>query len=301
MATGPPSGVALRRFRPPHLYRKNNRLHRRAGTARHSAPHPIPGKVVNLHTNDRANATRKSSTMTQYFPALAGALLLSATAAHAVEVTGGSIKLGFSAFTEDTSVNALSIEGSIEAAFNRSFSVQADLGFHDFGETDVDSHNLSLHAIYHVNDTTSFGAFYTAEDIEGADLDLFGVEAGYEMDRLEFEGYFGTGDFDDASDVDGDIFGASARYEFENGLGLTGSFDSFDVDNAFDLTRVAIKLDLDVTDQVNLYLEVGSADIDVDGISASETFVGLGGKIAFGAERGATFEQRGISRLLPGL
>ncbi|MBB3993681.1 hypothetical protein GGR95_001312 [Sulfitobacter undariae] len=226
-----------------------------------------------------------------------GAGLLSATSASAVEITGGSLKLSYSTFASETDLSRLGIEGSTELAFTQKFSMQLDLGYQNMGESDLDGSAIGVHAIYHLDNATSLGGFYTREKVNGASLDLYGVEAGYETGQWDFEGNLGrtSTDGDDAT-----IFGASARYEFANQLGLTGSYDTVDM-GMFDISRATIALDRNVSDNVNLFLEVGSAKFSADGLSASEPFVGIGGKIAFGAERGATFDQRGILRLLPGL
>ncbi len=230
------------------------------------------------------------------YAAIAAGLLF-ASGASAAEIAGGSLKLSYSAFADDTSVSRLGVEGSIEVAFNQQFSTQLDLGYQSFGETDIDEFSYGLHAIYHLDSATSIGAFYAREELEGADLDLYGIEAGYETGQWEFEGNLGrtSTNGDDAT-----VFGGFARYEFANQLGLTGSYDQIEIGD-LDVSRIALKLDRDVSPSVNLFLEVGSADVDVGSASTSEVFVGLGGKIAFGAERGVTFEQRGLLRLIPGL
>lgn len=229
--------------------------------------------------------------------AVIGATFLFSNAALAGEISGGSIGLSYSSFTEDSDFSRIGVEGSIEYAFNRDFSVQGDLAFQNFGESDLDSTTFGAHGIYHVNDDTSLGAFFMREDVDDGDGNFYGIEGGYETGQVEFEGYAGNfdGDGDNAT-----ILGISGRYEFSNALGLTGSFDQIDGDGV-ELSRYGVKLDRDVSPTLNLFVEVGSADVEAGGLSGSETFVGLGGKIVFGAERGATFEQRGLTRLIPGL
>ncbi|UWR34595.1 porin family protein [Sulfitobacter sp. W027] len=228
---------------------------------------------------------------------LVATLALGATTAQAVEVTGGSVGLSYSAFADDTDFSRLGLDGSVEIGINRNFGVQFDAGYSDFGFTGVDSHSLGLHGIYHLDEATSFGAFYTREEALGEDADILGVEAGYEMLEWEFEGYLANVDSDAG---DGTLGGLKARYAMAEGFGLTGSFDHFGSDGD-DLSRFAVRLDRDVSPTTNLFLEVGSAKVDVGGINETEPFVGLGGEIAFGADRGTTFDQRGLARLIPGL
>jgi hypothetical protein len=228
------------------------------------------------------------------------AALLGAAAPAAVtaaEVTGGFVKLGYSALADDVSFSRFGFAGSVEVAFSRQFSVQGDLGYATFGESDLDGTALGLHGIYHLDDATSFGAFYTREDVGDGDADIYGIEAGYEAGQWEFEGHFGRTDDDDD---DATIFGLMGRYALSNGLGITGSYDEVDVAGT-DVSRIGLMLDRDVANNLNLFLEVGSVEIDIGNASDSDPFVGLGGKITFGADRGATFEQRGFLRLIPGL
>lgn len=230
--------------------------------------------------------------------AVLGATILSAQHAQAFEFTGGSVALSYSAFTEDTDVSRLGIEGSVEMAFNRNVSLQVDLGYNDFNATGFDTTTLGFHGIYHLSDETSLGAFYANEDASNAgDVDIFGIEAGHETGQYEFEGYLArlNGDGSNA-----DMIGVMGRYEFANELGVTGSYDYVDVEGT-KLSKLAVRLDRDVSPNVNLFVELGSAKANGGGLSGSEPFVGLGGKYVFGAQRGATFGQRGFTRILPGL
>jgi hypothetical protein len=226
---------------------------------------------------------------------------LGAAPACAIEVAGGSVGLSYSAFTDDTEHHRLSFEGSAELAFSPTVSGQFDLGRDKFGMADMASTTLGLHGIYHLSKSTSFGAFYTSEDVEkdavSTNSDVYGIEFGHMVGRTEFESYVGLGD---TGKVDGTVLGLSGRFEMSNGIGLAGSFDYVDV-TGLEAGKIAVRLDNNVSDNLNLYVEVGSAKARAFGIAESEPYVGLGGKILFGAEKGATFERRGLSRVLPGL
>ncbi len=228
--------------------------------------------------------------------ALCGAAILYAQSAQAVEVTGGSIGLSYSAFTEDTDISRFGIEGSVEVGFNRNISLQFDIGHDKLNATGVDSTTLGLHGIYHVDDQTSLGAFYTREDISGSDVDIVGIEGGFDTGQMEYDAYMANAD---SVIGNGTLLGIAGRYEFANGLGLSGAYDSLDV-SVVDLSKITVKLDRDVAENANLFLEVGTGKANVVGITGSEFFVGVGGKITFGADRGATFERRGVAKLLPG-
>lgn len=230
--------------------------------------------------------------------ALVGASLCIATTAQAVEVTGGSVQLKYSAFTEETDFDRVNIEGSLEIGFNRSFSTQIDLGHNNFGVTDADGTNFGLHGIYHVNETTSLGAFYTREDIENTDLDFFGVEAGFELGAFDFEGYVGSVDGEGDSET---AFGLGGRYGFGSGFGVSLDYEDVGDSDVASLSTTTITLDKDVGENLNLFVELGSAEVESAGFSESEAFVGIGGRYVFGADRGATFKQRGLLRIIPGL
>ncbi|APE43215.1 hypothetical protein BOO69_07150 [Sulfitobacter alexandrii] len=237
--------------------------------------------------------------MKTFLAAAFGIPLLCATAAHAVEVTGGSVQLSYSGFTSDWDVDKIAIEGSVEFGFDRSFGAQLDLGAAKFGASNEDVQSIGLHGIYHVDDYTSLGAFYVNDNFDAGDADFYGVEAGHEMALWDFEGYLGR--LDDST-ADATLLGVSARYELQNGVGITGALDHLNPEGVGDATRLGVKIDRDVVgSDVNLFLEVGAVRADVGFGSDTETYVGIGGKYVFGAERGATFEQRGLAKFLPGL
>ncbi len=227
--------------------------------------------------------------------AVASAGLCLASSAGAVEVIGGSAKLSYSAFTDRTRLDRIGLEGSMQIAFSDIFSAQFDLGHNRAGFLDTDATNFGAHAIYHLDAYNSFGAFVTRERLNDQDYNYFGLEFGVDSGSLKYEGYIAH---IDADDNNSSAFGVSARYVLDNGFGLTGSYDKL---KDFDASRTGLKIDRDVSQNVNLFVEIGAGKIDVFGVSDSSAFVGLGGKITFGPQGGTTFEQRGIAKLIPGL
>ncbi|WP_147106376.1 porin [Tateyamaria sp. syn59] len=235
--------------------------------------------------------------MNKMISAVLGVTLPLAGTAQAVEITGGSVQLKYSAFTEETDLDRINLEGSMEIGFNRSFSTQIDIGHNNFGETDLDGTNLGLHGIYHLNDTTSLGAFYTREDVENVDIDIYGVEAGFETGAFAIEGFLGQAD---AENEDETIFGFEGRYAFNSGIGLSLGYEDIGSGSTVNVATTTIRVDRDVTSNLNLFAEIGQTSFDTAIGDLDETFVGIGGRIVFGAERGATFNQRGLLRILPG-
>lgn len=224
--------------------------------------------------------------------ALLGSTILCAGAAQAVEITGGSVGVGYSAFTDDTDVDRVSIEGSLELGFDQSFGMQADVSHLNYGTENADSSAFGLHGLYHLDSATSLGAFYTMEDFSGTDLEFFGIEAGHDTGMFEIEGYLAT---DDA-----DMIGIMGRYDWAGGLGLTGSIDRAEI-AGLDVTRVGLKAERGVGVNGSLYAEVGTVHVDTGPADDTELFLGIGGSIEFGRRPGTTFEGRSFGRIFPGL
>lgn len=229
--------------------------------------------------------------------ALVGATLCVSHAAHAVEVTGGSIGLSYSGFTDDLDVNRLGLEGSVELGWTQNWSTQLDLAFNRFDASGADTNSLGVHTIYHLNEATSFGLFYTLENGDGDDVDIVGLEAGHEFGTWDVEGFFGKADSAGAGSAN--IFGLMGRTELQNGYGFAAEYQSVDV-GGIDIERVSVRVDRDLNPSTNLFVAVGMARVSAGAVSGSEPFVGFGGSYRFGAERGATFKVRNVSRILPG-
>ncbi|SDW20266.1 porin [Litoreibacter albidus] len=228
------------------------------------------------------------------------ALALCATIqpAAAFELTGGSVDLGYSAFADDTDFSKLSLQGSVEAAFTRNFGAQLDLSYHDFNFVNDSGSNMTLHALYHVNEVASLGLFYGRDSDGSTDIDFYGIEGGYEFNNFDAEMYLATGE---EAGISGNMFGLEGRYAINEKTGLGGSIDRVNFDGGVDATRIGVKVDHDLTETFNLNAEVGTARLSVPGLSGTETFVGIGAQFKFGAERGTTFGKRGLLDLIPGL
>lgn len=235
--------------------------------------------------------------MKNTFAAAIGAGLLFSLPAAAVEVTGGSVGLSYSTFTDDTDVNRIGINGSIELGWNQNWSSQIDLGQYRFGTSNADTTAFGLHTIYHLNDATSFGLFYTVEKGDGDTVDILGLEAGHEFGTWDVEGFVAKADSTGSGSAN--MFGVMGRTEFANGFGFGAAYQSVDV-GTFDIQRLSVALDRDVSANTNVFVEIGSARVSVGGASASEPFIGIGGTYRFGAERGATFQARNVSGIIPG-
>ncbi|MGO4855499.1 hypothetical protein [Phaeovulum sp. W22_SRMD_FR3] len=226
------------------------------------------------------------------------ALLGFALPAAAVEVTGGQLSFSRSQFTDYSEAAKTTLEGAVEFGFTREFAVQADLGFNALNSADETVTAMALHAIYHGDETNSYGLFIGNERVAGEDVTYYGIEYGHESGPLSFETFLARGE---ESGVSGTEFGLKGRYAVNDRLGLGARYETVDFESVIDVSVLGLTADYAVVPNLLVTGEVGSADLDVSGAgSASETYVKLGATYTFGAARGATFGKRGLVNLLPG-
>lgn len=228
--------------------------------------------------------------------ALAGSLICGQ--ALAVEVTGGEIDLGYSVFTDETDVSKFAITGGVEISFSQAFSLQLDAGTHAFNLTDETGSNVSAHAIYHVDDALSLGAFYGMDRAAGVSTDFYGVEGGYKLANFDVEGYVAHGE---DSGVSATVVGLDGTYPVSNAFELGASVDRIDFGSGVRLTRLGVTGTYNVAPNTGLYAELGSVNGSAYGLSDSESYVGIGAKVTFGSDPGTTFGRRSVFELLPGL
>lgn len=228
--------------------------------------------------------------------------------AFSLEITGGDVVLGYSAFSEKVDGETLSqtsIEGSLELGFTKEFGAQADFGVQQFEQLNNvgadNATNFTLHGLYHMSETTTFGAFYGRDSLEDLDLDFYGLEAGFEGPNFDVEAYFGTGELDGV-DGDGNVFGVSGAYELTSSFELIGSYAKASFDGDLDVSTFEAGVAYNVNDSVQLAATLGRLTGEVEGLgSESEDYFGLEAEYSFGAARGATFGERGLLHLIPGL
>lgn len=227
--------------------------------------------------------------------ALAFAGLLFVPAAHAFEVTGGEVSLGYSGLTDSALNDATrtTLGGSLEFGISHEFSVQGDLSVSKFGLTHIDSRSLGLHAIYHASEDTSVGGFLGRDRIEGSNLDFFGVEIGHQMGQFGAEGYISHAEIEGVS---GTVLGLEGNYAVNDYATVGMRYDNINVDG-LDASRLSLTGEIGATPGLAITGEIGNADLEGLG---SEMFAGIGVRINFGAKRGATFRDRSVANLLPG-
>lgn len=226
------------------------------------------------------------------------AVSVGANAAQAAEWTGGTIDFNYSQFADDSRFSRAAVRGSAELGFTRNWATQLDLGSYNFDAANETGWNGTVHGIYHLNDQTSLGAYLGVDDIANSSATLFGVEAGYEFAGFTAEGYLG-GYADNGQTAT--IIGGQVANALGEAWELNAGFDFFNDTSGVDLTRLSIGADYHVGNGAKFYGELGSVNVTYSTLNASEAYVGLGFRVDFGAERGATFGRRGLLDKIPGL
>ncbi|MDQ2067998.1 hypothetical protein Q9295_16610 [Xinfangfangia sp. CPCC 101601] len=228
--------------------------------------------------------------------ALLPLFLLAAAPAQAFELTGGSVGVGYSGYTSNLlkNVDKTTLDGQLELSFGDLVSVQADLGFANFGFDDGEGHNIALHGIYHLGFDTSAGLYLGRDKVGDDSATLTGLEIAHKMGPVGLEGYV---TYANDSNFNGLVGGAEASYGISDSLDLGVRWDRANIDN-FDLTRLSLVGEYDLPSGLALTGEIGSAKFNGAG---SEPFFGIGAKMNFGSNGGTTFRDRSLLDLVPGL
>jgi hypothetical protein len=188
--------------------------------------------------------------------------------------------------------------GSLEVGFTRAFALQFDAAYYSFNDVNESGRNVTMHAVFHTGSAASLGAFVGNDGFAGDNNTFYGVEGGMEFTGLNAEAYLSS--VEDGG-ISGTLFGFNLHHDFGNEFGIRGRLDRASFDNDIDLTRLSVGLEYDVSPTAQLYGEIGTIDADFGGLSGSESFIGIGAKINFGAQRGTTFKRRGLLEIIPGL
>lgn len=231
----------------------------------------------------------------QLFAAALGVAFSNAMAA--AQDFRGDMTLSYSAFTEDTSINALSGTGSFEFGIGDRASVQFDVGLVGFGFTNSEATHAVLHAIFDVHPQGSAGLFMGIEDFEGVDVDYYGLEYGHSFAGGTFEVYAARGE---EAGITGTVIGVEGIFALNDQWGMGVKLDNADFNGALDARRIGVRGIHALGQGTSVYAEVGSASVRVPGVTESEPFVGIGLNFELGSDK-ATFGQRSLMSLFPGL
>ncbi|NEX45376.1 hypothetical protein G3572_04115 [Rhodobacter sp. ETT8] len=215
---------------------------------------------------------------------------------QAFEANGGSLSLGYSTFfgsSPATDVNKLSFGSALEFGLTPDIALQGDFAYSKFDATGLSNTGVGLHGIYHLNESTSLGAFIGRDNIDGRNLNYYGVEVAHQMGMFETEAFVTI-----AKDggKDGTVFGLKGDYVISDAVTVGARFDQLKVEGA-DAAKFAVTGEVAALPGLNLTGELGRGRIKGYG---ADPYVGVGVKVNFGAKNGATFGNRSILDLLPG-
>lgn len=228
--------------------------------------------------------------------AIAATIVVAASSpVFAQGVTGGSLGIEYSVPTNLNDFGQTVYSGALEYGINRNFSVSADLSGYKFDNISTEVSSATLHGTYHMSDSMSVGAFYGQDNLDGATADIYGAEIGTEIAGGTVEGYIGKVD----GDSDGVMLGADGTYALQNGFSVIGGFNHVSIDGGTSAGRISVGGAYEMENGPQFYAEVGQMSADTGTVSQSETYVGLGARVAFGTHRGTTFDKRSIFEILP--
>lgn len=229
--------------------------------------------------------------------ALAAVLLTAATSpAMAQGITGGELGIEYNAPTDGSDFGGTTYSGGVEYGFLDMFSVSGNAAGYKLDNIDTTSYNVTLHGTYHLSSSTSAGAFYAYDDLDGDSVNILGIEGGSEFFGGDASGYIGR--VDDGTDT-GTLFGVEGSYGLRSGFSLIGNVDLLNVDGDT-LSQAAIGARYQMEVGPEFYAQIGRVTGDFDGNSDSVGFFTVGAKVAFGNERGTTFTNRSVLEALPG-
>ncbi len=204
--------------------------------------------------------------------------------------SGGEISAEALVYSETGDFGSTAYSGALEFGITRQISVAVDLGFYGLQTLDLQADTATIHGIYQMNESVSLGAFYGRDQLGGADATVIGIEGGTEFAGVAVEGYFakvdGTGD-------NATLLGVSGEYGFSDNISGIGSFNVTDL-GAANSNRLAIGGQYRIASGPELWAEIGTLKSDDGAVTADDTFLSIGARIEFGAERGTTFGRRSL-------
>ena len=217
------------------------------------------------------------------FLTLPAALLCSASPLAAQQFTGGELGFEYNQSFEDSDIDGTSYFAGVEMAINREFSFGLDLA--DIDGADV-STQATLHGMYHLNDISTVGAYYSYKD---EDASGFGIEGGIEIWGGDISGHIGRVSVGDESVF---VFGFDSNNQIaDSSFSLFSDFDLVSDDEVAVSTN-ELGVEYNFPAGADVYALYGQASAFTDGASGSTDYYGIGARIRFGAERGTTFSAR---------
>lgn len=207
--------------------------------------------------------------------------------------SGGELTIDAYSYSESDDSGNVSYSAALEYALNRQFSLAADIGIYDFSLLDESVNTLTIHSVYHLSDQASLGFFTGFDELAGETSSFYGIEGGYEVGQFEMEGHLTV--YDNSANTT--ILGASGAYEITQSISAIGALGFGDFDDE-DVTRISAGAEYEFASGPSVYAEIGNLSLGDE----DSGFIGIGASVQFGADRGTTFDRRGVfATLLPGL
>ncbi|MFQ3253386.1 MAG: hypothetical protein ACI9U6_001681 [Loktanella salsilacus] len=213
--------------------------------------------------------------------------------AFAQGITGGDLGIEYNAPLDGSDFGGTTYSGGVEYGFMRTFSMSVNAAAYKPDNISTTATNVTLHGTYQLSSAASVGGFYGYDSIDGEGLNLFGIEGGTEFMGGDVGAYIGR------AEDDGTIFGIDGSYDLRSGFSVIGNVDLIDVDDAR-LTQASIGAEYQMAAGPQFYTQIGRITGDVGDDSDSVGFFTIGAKVAFGAARGTTFDNRSIFEVIPG-
>lgn len=211
--------------------------------------------------------------------------------------SGAELSVETFAFTDDFDIGHTSYSGGAEYALSRSFGVAANFSYFGLSALDTDATNLTIHGLYHLGGAATVGLFIGREWTDGVGADIYGLEGGTEFAGGTVEGFVGQ---IDGTDRDGTMLGLSGRYDFTDAIAATAELGRASLGEETNLTRLSVGGAYALAPGLDLYGNLGQITGESGGADAEETFIGIGARVSFGANRGTTFGARSQYDIIPG-
>ncbi|MEY1555585.1 porin [Yoonia sp. R2331] len=227
---------------------------------------------------------------------IAAAVLAVVSTPVAAQSLSGQLGIEYSAPTDGTDFGGTTYSGGLEYSINRQFAVGVDVSGYKLDNIDTSLSSATLHGIYHISDSATAGVFFGRDWIEDANSDVYGIEGGTEFMGGTVGGYIGRAD--DGTDTV-NLFGLDGAYGLSNGFSVIAEYDRAS-EGDVSLSQAAIGAQYDLSAGPSVYAKLGNVSGEAGGTSADQTFITIGAEVAFGANRGTTFDQRSLFEILPG-
>lgn len=230
------------------------------------------------------------------------ALALATTSLAAQGFSGATVTLDYQTFSDVDELDSTRFSGGLEYDLGNGFAVAADLSLVNFSDFDEDITNVTVHGIYAMSPDLKVGLFLGRETQDELDLDIYGVEAAYDVSGFGIQGYLGTGDAaDGGGSADLGFLGVAADYTFGGGVFVMASYDEVTIEDiGTDITFSSAEAGAGyaLSSGIAAHVSVGQISTSGGGGTFEEDFMKVSLSYAFGPQGGTTFGTVGFFETL---